>query len=423
MRREVSPVMTGTFGVDVQATRCVISLREGSALTARARAVGDGRRRFVPNALGPGGLWGSRAAEALTTVLPDDPGAPPSAPPSDWRADPWTTEFFRGLHDRLYAYLGSMAPTHRHGYDVCVCLEDGGGRPDPDRLRQLCRDAGLTESTTVRPTDALVCRWLTETAETAASESWTGRVVAIAGGEAWTAVMAYQIDRPEGRAPRAARIEGQARLMDRGSGGWVSAMAGMIVKRCRENAPPMHDLGVQDGVMEFGARLRGGSRDQKVEWTGAMADRMFDPLRLTREDCAAWDEVTRVTGGLPSMVTASLGGAHRERGPDLVLIGGVAAIWPFIADAVSACGPVWRSSAPGEDLAAGAAWWPVFRDLFTSASSSAIPAGRGSALFPDASTTAHAGAPAPRGDDRPMSEAIAGPDAERDELPPWKRLG
>ena len=100
-----------------------------------------------------------------------------------------------------------------------------------------------------------------------------------------------------------------------------------------------------------------GRADECVEWDGPLAERMFETLRLSREECREWPEVTALTDVLPSVIRQAVAAVSANERLDLIVVGGAGASWPFAADCAEALGTVWKSGFPPEDVARGAACW------------------------------------------------------------------
>ncbi len=117
-------------------------------------------------------------------------------------------------------------------------------------------------------------------------------------------------------------------------------------------------MALRDAATEFGARLGHIPEDESVEWEGPLAERMFEPLRLSRKECREWPEVAALTRQLPDVLrdaAQAVGGSERL---DFVVVGGVGAMWPFAAEVAAKRARVWQSGFPLEDVARGAACWP-----------------------------------------------------------------
>src|SRR6185312_6791289 len=79
------------------------------------------------------------------------------------------------------------------------------------------------------------------------------------------------------------------------------------------------------------------------------------PLSLSYAQCAAWPECVSLGSALADSVRAALrtlGGGTA----DLLIVGGIGSLWPFVEKIAAALGPVWCSGAAGDDVAVGATW-------------------------------------------------------------------
>ncbi|MFB6888186.1 hypothetical protein ACFCX4_02590 [Kitasatospora sp. NPDC056327] len=326
--------MSGVLGLDVQYSHTVPALREtGAAVPLR-----DGHRALIPNAVLPGGAWGSPAAEEVLGLGPATPERLFA-----WRRDPWSPEFLRGLRDRSARYLGLSADPPAHGYRTVVCA----GPDTPDDAERRCEEAGLGTAARVTPTDALLCRRLAEPQPLPRG----GTVLAVVCAERWTALGSYRLVQEDGRTT--AVRSGPPVLRPEGAGAWTELLAGAVLARSGEGTPARDLLALLDGALECASRL---DLAASVPWQGPLAERLSPPLVVWRDELARSPAVLETVDAVRRHAVAAA--------PDLVLLGGSGAVWPFPHTALGAVAPVWRSSDPALDLAAGAAWWPALRDRF-----------------------------------------------------------
>ncbi len=353
--------MNGAAGLDVQHSRTMIVVREG----AQQLPVGDGRRRLVPNAQ-EGELWGSAAAEAILSG-----GSPRAEWLSRWRTDPWSEPFLAGVHDRLTRFLGQVRPIHSNGYVVYLST----GPDTPGSAVELCASAGLVDTVPVESGEALICRWLAGPA----AGDWKGTVAAVACGESWTTATPYAVERSGHRIA----VNRTGRCVSRavGGGSWCTELATNVLERCREGVPATALLPLLDGVLELASALR--SRDA-ADWAGPLTDQLFAPLTFTRHELTARPGVERVTMAVRELVQAT------SVAPDLLVVGGPSAAWPFIPEVLRDLAPLWQSREPEQDLAVGAAWWPVLQQFFDGVPAPVAPAARAAAARTPATTSAHA---------------------------------
>jgi len=85
---------------------------------------------------------------------------------------------------------------------------------------------------------------------------------------------------------------------------------------------------------------------------------MYATLELSAAECELWPEVMKLTAALPSAIRRSAGALKPGASPDVVIVGGVGAGWPFARDVASAVGQVWQSRDPVASVALGSALWP-----------------------------------------------------------------
>lgn len=429
----------GMVGVDLQYSRATIGLREGMGQQRSANLVGDGTRRLVPSATGSGGTWGSSAVEAFFERVGDMAAAADQV--LGWRVDPWSAEFLRGLRERLVAYLGEVPPDLRHGYHVCICAgqadavgwegragaDTDDGPPSTARsAAQRCAAAGLTDVTFVRPTDALLCRWIAEwvrhpsasgVAEPAPSKV---TVLVVACGESWTAVAGYALMLGETR-PLISRLPGTAGRVERGSGEWSAGLARQVMARCREGTRPSAALAVLDATLELGALLGTRQDGETIEWSGPLADAMSTPLRIRRREQAALAEVRLTTGSVTELVAKTLPEAGPP--PPVIVVGGIGAVWPYVTDALQPNrdrATLWRSSEPEYDLAVGATWWPELRRFFSRSGESRPPALASAAADATHVPGAVGITSARTGELASRAEADSAP-RRLEDTPPWER--
>ena len=278
--------MTGSIGVDIQRSRAAVCLTEWANGRARQGPVGDGSRILVPVA-STAASWGSPAAETILGALPACGRL--ASMLYAWRQDPWSAQFLTGLHRRLLDFLGQAQPEGFRGHRVFVCA-DPEITADWATASELLDQVGLPGTEPVRPADALVCRWLSETPTPP-----SGTVLAVACGETATIIGSYSVT---GRGALLVGTDGQTRV-EGGCGPWVIEMARDALGHCRPGVPARAVLGLLDGVDEFAAMVRASRDDTWVEWAGPLSQYMFEPLRASRPELARRATVTDYTRPSP----------------------------------------------------------------------------------------------------------------------------
>jgi hypothetical protein len=339
-----------TFGVDYQPTVTVIALREDGGDDGREGAhvasVGDGVRSSIPNAISREGAWGSRAdGNASAYAASIGSGA--------WVEEPGARLFWSGMYRRLCSYLGRMAPVRKNGYRVAIALQGANYRTEAHAVAALARAAGFDEVTAIPATHALLCRWL---AAPLLEPKHEQAVIAIAVGEASTLVAGFQLEWDSRGLPSIGSASDPVSIEGVGQAAWNRRLLDLVRKRLNEEPPAGFERSLQDAATRYALRLSESGDDQPVEWREIFEERLYAPLLLTYADCAAWPEAFSLSQRLPEAVR----GALRAIGSDaaeLLLVGGVGSVWPFAERVARTLGPVWRSGAPGDDVAAGATWW------------------------------------------------------------------
>jgi hypothetical protein len=345
------------IGIDYQQTQSEICLREGSAITYRLDSVGDGLRHLIPHAVFQDGTWGSQA------MLRPQSGRITGAGSS--RKGPWLDEaaaiLWQGIHNRLYHYLGRMNPGPENGYQVVVGIQAVDHEESAAAVKRLCSAARLSETTVIRATHALLCRWM---AEDSSSPNHHPTVVAVALGDSTITVTAYRVRMNQTSYPSVIGVSPTIHLSGIGHLQWLTKIINLIEVRFRERfveaPPPGYDLNMRDAVLRFAAQLSRAAPDQQVEWTGLFREKLYAPFRLARKECAEWPEVTAFEQSLSSAIIEVTGEVGRKPEPDVILLGGVGALWPFARDFTARSRAlVCQSENPLEDVAHGAAWWPA----------------------------------------------------------------
>lgn len=387
--------MNGYIGIDIQHNRSVVALLETAGI-ARAMPVGDGRRALVPNS-STAGRWGSAAAEHILDTLPDPTDELRERPLMPWLSDPWSIDFLHGLSDRLAAYLGRISATYRHGYEVLISWPPtgaGSGSPDAATLRERCSSAGLTEITTVHPTDALLCRWL---ADPMSPIEIACEAIVVAAGQGWTLVTVYHVERSVDRVQIDLGTGEANATLPVGSQALVDRLARTVLER-GERAPSRFLLPVMDGVVEYLGMLSDQHGDRELTWQGPLSDRFFAPLGFSVSQIARWPETTRLTRPIADIVRSMQGvGRH------VILLGGIGSVGPFLSGALGELGSVWHSTEPELAIAAGATWWPRLHSSFVGTPRTLV-----SSVLPN---------PEPG----VIGEPGTRPTETEPEIPPWKR--
>lgn len=309
------------FGIELQDTLIQVVLREGANQNARHRSIGDGIRDVIP-CFATGDAIGERAVRALGAA------ATPSANDVFWRA----------MRTRLSAFLGRVDPTRRNGYSFCFAMSPSGFETRQKDLARTLASSGWEQPLMVASPCALAATTLV---------SARGRVAAIVVGEHDTSLQSFDVDSGAQRVAAG----GTAAVVEVGTRDWEDELLRTVMQRARH--VPLIDallkVEFSAAAMEFATSLSRAPRDQPVLWQGPLAHEAFFELALSSDDCMQWPSVRQLDQAIAAFFA-------REPGPDVIVVGGVGAAWPFAAGAAARFGRIWPSGAPSEDVARGAAF-------------------------------------------------------------------
>jgi hypothetical protein len=333
------------IGVDYQRTLSVVCLREGESRAARVRLVGDGRRPLIPNAVHAAGAWGSAA---LCEDLAEDAVQP------DLAGGPWTDRpavaLWKGLYERLYHFLGRVRPKEEEGFRVVVAIQAEDQAAAAGGVERLAREAGFADVAVIPAATTVLCRWLAEQEPGAAGE----RVVAVAAvGDTSAQVAGYRVASDTGRPPRVVQAAPPTSLGGTGHAWWTATLLRHVRDRLAEPPSACDEPALREAALEFGARLGRSAGDGPLAYTGPCHEQLASPLSFRPAECAAWPEAAALTLWLPDALREATRAVAGKPRPDLILVGGVGAAWPFAAEAARLVGPVWPSDSPEEDVARG----------------------------------------------------------------------
>jgi hypothetical protein len=335
-----------TFGIDHQPGVTFVALREGAQETAPVASVGDGVRSMIPNTVSPEGYWGSRALGR--------PGAySPGGARGAWIEDPGASLFWKGLYARLGSYLGRMAPVRANGYRLAIALQGDEYNTDAHAVTALARAAGFDDVVLLPSTYALLCRWL---ASPGVHEHQPRTVITIAVGEVATLGGGFHLEWNLRGLPAVRAASLPTSLQEAGYETWNRRLLELLRVRLKE-APAEGYLDLlRDAALRYAVRLSQARIDQPVQWRETLEEQLYAPLSLSHAQCAAWPECVALGRSLPDAVRAALTTLGSSTA-DLLVVGGIGSVWPVVEKIAAVLGPVWRSSAAGDDVAVGAAWW------------------------------------------------------------------
>jgi len=346
------------FGIDYQRTLSIICLREGSNKEARFRLVSDGMRNLIPNVVHKdeqNELWGSKALNSkdsrwLTGVNTWEDGS--------WVAQPESSSFWGYIYRRLYTFLGRVEPVAQNGYQLVVGVQAENYPQVVSAVERICSAAGFKSIMLISAPAAILCRWV---AEYRISENRDKLiVVVVAVGDVSTTVSAYELFPNQNQVFPPFHVTNASspiHISTTGLAYWNAKLLNLVGTKLKDSITPKYNLAMRDAALEFGRYLGKVDSWQLLDWTGPLSQKMYTPLDLTRRQCDGWTEVSRLTLRLPQAIEQALSAITTNKQPDLILVGGVGAVYPFAKDAAAEVGQIWHSANPEEDVARGAAWW------------------------------------------------------------------
>lgn len=341
------------IGIDYQQTVSIAGLREGIGNSARTRLIGDGQRKMIPHFADVGGRWASEAAMHLDQVTQQQ-----SPLPGPWLDAQETPLFLNSLYRRTFEYLGSMRPIPRNGFRVVFSAPCDTGSAEAAQLRAIVEAAQWEHVELIRPTDALVCRWLAATPDRLPE----GPVVSLVVCDTCIVATAYLVQTAEGHRSQVSAQTRMARLDSIGHRHWSDAILADVRQRLPTSPTPSEELSLGDGVLDLTAALGNVGPAESVPWTGPLQDALFSIPSWTRGECEV--RVANSANQIRSLLGELANKLPEDSSQLTILLGGAGALWPFVTDAASSVGRAWRSACPEEDIALGAAWWPVYGSHF-----------------------------------------------------------
>lgn len=347
-----------TIGIDFSRTSTVACLREGVIPACRWQLISDGNRIRIPNAVDGKGRWGSVAVAADEDDLT---GGYLQLEAEPWLTGPQPRMFWERMAARFTSFLGRVEPLAKNGYGVVIAPETSTFLSTSTLLTQMCCHgavSALDGATCIPPQRAVLSRWLAEI-----NLRGSANVIAVTVGETIVAASAYAIEFIQGKSPHVVRCGPTSFVTGTGSAWWEQSVATRIVDLANADVHTTHTIEMRDSLLAIATRLRLSAHDSSFEWQGPFSDRMFHPIELDRSWFRNLPEVQSFLIDLPRLVSDAWNGFGNR--PDAILLGGVGACWPFALEALEGTWqfhnvPVWQSTNPLEDVARGAALWPLF---------------------------------------------------------------
>lgn len=327
------------FGLDHQSTFTSIALYEESSSQA-TRMVGDGRQLMIPNVVADGDLWGTQAA--MTSGC-RPLGGIESAVSDD-------AIFWRGIASRLFSYLGRMEAVRQNGYGVTAAIS---GELDADAVASRARHAGLRDFDLITATEALCCREFGSATDLPEPRR---TIVAVACGDRSVEIEAFVIERTSSRQPLIVARSGGTTIEQTGHALWSKRLIAELREHLIEPLPTALEWNPDVSLAILRAAERLTRERGSFDWTGGLGRSLFAPVRIALWDCRRWPEAILLEAAMSPAVDDELR-KLAAGDADLILVGGIGALWPFAGDAARAIGNIRISSDPASDLAIGASAW------------------------------------------------------------------
>jgi hypothetical protein len=327
-----------TLGIDYQQTLLSICLREGSYQNACFRFISDGTQTLIPNVIyqdAQNQLWGSKALRntefsCLTNV-------------SYWEElSHSNSHIWNHIYRHLYNFLGRIAPTPENNYQLVVAPQAENYSQVAKNIERVCLTAGFKSATIISTPVAILSRWV---AEYAISEIRAPKiVVVVAVGDVSTIVSAYELypNTQQSFPPfYLTNASSRIHIHNTGLAYWNAKLLSIVSTKLKNPVTAEYNLGMRDAALEFGRYLGKVDRHQSLNWNGLLKHNMYTSLDITRSQCEVWSEVSNLTLRLPKAIEQALS-AIGSKQPDLILVGGAGAIYPFAKDIATKLGKVWQ---------------------------------------------------------------------------------
>ncbi len=354
-----------SIGIDFGRTASTVCISEGDWRKKTGwRNVGDGKRLLIPNAVDGEGRWASAAVEANSSTLRAGFIEPEHGA---WLDESTVEKYLSGLAKRIVSYLGRVEPVRRQGFEVVIAPHSLDFLSAEKAILRVCRPnfiPAFEDAFCIPPVRALLSRWAMERPSDGSKQV---NAIVVHVGDTQSAVARYEVVFDEGFA----RVAGSGilkALPECGSFGWEQAMVKEIAQRSRSGTSAPILTEIFDAVRQVAALMRQDKPHASIRLPHQLAERMYHPMEFRRSEMvASMMEVNALTQPLAVLVEQSLQEMKAET-PTEIIVGGVGAFWPFAFDSLSSLFMLrdmrfWQSTDPREDVARGAAIWPVFASV------------------------------------------------------------
>jgi hypothetical protein len=308
------------IGVDIDASMYAIGLREGRGATHHLRFVNRAPLRTSRDSKA------APEAELFTAAA-----------------------FWSARHRDLTAYLGGFA---LGSVPISIVLPPSLDANGIVKAQSAARQAGFGQVSVIGRTDAVAARWLHEAGGAREASALTALYV----GSTTVEGRAYGLRH---RARAESRLEPRDTILVAHSPANDALVAHLsdLVRSLVPGSPlPDEERALSEAAYDFGCALGETSLTEGRLWQGPLAERLTLPLVISADDAATWPVSQLLARAIDRVLTGTL----LDGNP--IVVGGVGGAWPIVRGAIRRAAPnarPWISSYPRNDVALGAALWPV----------------------------------------------------------------
>lgn len=334
-----------TFGIDMQGLFSRIAVCEVNDVMYRLGNVSDGKRYAIPT-FAYQDQW---ATQALIHE---------SALTSWWAAATETTvspnynqpDFWTGLYNHLYHYLGWIEPCVTNGYNLAIGLQQPIGllTSSQRQLENALEQAHFDSPVFLPATHCLLTKWLSSRPLIAKATF----VTALAIGDESASLQTYELI-PQRVGLQIHYIGDPVTLSSVKPIEWIKFLVNEATTQFSPSSEPPSRLTLLDFVFDYSRQLQNVAADRVVRLSRQISSQTFELCfsagELAEKPAIRWP-VTQILQALRKT------NRSESSAKNTLLIGGTGAVWPFFKQALEQHDySPWQSSDPALDIAQGAA--------------------------------------------------------------------
>lgn len=346
-----------SIGIDFQKYASVICLRESNQMKDVIRSIGDGISVLIPNISTDDKQWGNAAIENYLSLTKADLKFDNIFDNRDR-----FLSFWENLYKRIYDYLGYLEPIRSNGYHLTVGTDNFDSLQNGENFNSIIQEVGFNDFEVIPSTVCLLCRWIKEYKYDFSDKK---NISVIVIGELSTSICSIQIS---GSQQNTMRLDASSRILKLSNTGLVPWLTKIFEKLDGLNDGEVSDIQIMksyDAALRFGSELKRSMEGQTIRWTGRNNNfsKANSPV-FTKNECETWSEVASLYIQLPDLVKRSLNEITANKDPDVILVGGIGAVFPFGLETVGHLGKSWSSRDEINDIAKGASWFVELPESF-----------------------------------------------------------